>query len=86
MLVRDESISNADLVEQLEKELNELWEQLKTLKTQLKEGVVKLEQYQGQKAAFETRIDDLSKRIYYINKAVQKCPHKRSEFSKKPKH
>lgn len=72
--MRDESIANADLVEQLEKELNETWEQLKTLKMQLKIGQVKLEQYQGQKAEFEERIDDLSKRLYYINKAVQKMP------------
>jgi len=74
ILVRDESILNAELVEQLEKELNETWEELKTLKTQLKNGQVKLEQYQGQKKELEERIDDLSQRIYYINKAVQRMP------------
>ncbi|MDD1778911.1 MAG: hypothetical protein LUQ65_12170 [Candidatus Helarchaeota archaeon] len=72
--MRDESILNAELVDQLEKELNETWEELKTLKMQLKNGQVKLEQYQGQKEELEKRIDDLSKRIYYINKAVQRMP------------
>jgi len=72
--VRDDSSLSGELLEQLEKELNEAWDQLKSIKTQLKNGQIGLEQYQGLKSESEARIDDLSQRIHYINKAIQKIP------------
>jgi cell division septum initiation protein DivIVA len=72
--VRDDSDVNGELLTQLEKELNEAWDQLKTLKNQLKDGEISLEQYQEQKPDLEGRIDDLSQRIFYINKARQQVP------------
>ena len=72
--MRDDSSLNGELLTQLEKELNETWEQLKTLKNQVKDGQIKLEEYQGQKSELEKRIDDLSQRIFYINKARQRMP------------
>ena len=72
--MRDDSDVNGELLTQLEKELNEAWDQLKTLKNQLKDGEISLEQYQEQKPDLEGRIDDLSQRIFYINKARQQVP------------
>lgn len=72
--MRDDSNSFGEILTELEKELNETWDQLKILKIRLKNGQIKLEDYQGQKSELEKRIDDLSQRIFYISKAKQQMP------------
>lgn len=72
--MRENSNSDGEILTQLEKELTEVWDQLKILKNQLKIGQIKLEEYQEQKSELEQRIDDFSQRIFYINKAKQQVP------------
>jgi hypothetical protein len=78
--VENNSETCGELLSQLEEELNEFWEQLKQLKEDLNQGTVGLEKYKDSKQEIEGRIDDLSKRIYYINKARSQIPDKEEKI------
>ncbi|MHA1131381.1 MAG: hypothetical protein ACTSQQ_11310, partial [Candidatus Helarchaeota archaeon] len=65
----ENSDSCEELLTQLEAELNDAWELLKQKKAALKQGTIGVEEFKRFKQEIEGRIDDLSKRIYYINKA-----------------
>ncbi len=71
-----DSTSGEELLTQLEKELDQAWEELKQLKEAVKQGQIGVEPFKQSKLEIEARIDDLSKRIYYINKAIRKIPDK----------
>ncbi|MHA1276443.1 MAG: hypothetical protein ACTSQI_03930 [Candidatus Helarchaeota archaeon] len=70
----ENSDSCEELLTQLEAELNDAWELLKQKKAALKQGTIGVEEFKRFKQEIEGRIDDLSKRIYYINKAKSKIP------------
>jgi len=74
--VTKDVVPEGELLSHLEADLNEAWEQLKQLKQARNRGQVGLEQYKNSKLELERRIDDLSKRIYYINKARKQIPDK----------
>ncbi len=71
----------SELLSQLESELTEAWEQLKQIKEGVKGGTVGLEEFISVKMELETRIDDLTRRIYYINKAKSKVPEKEERIT-----
>lgn len=70
----DNSDLGEELLFKLKEDLNESWEQLKHLRDTIKRGSLGLEEYKTSKLELESRINDLSNRIYYINKAMRQIP------------
>lgn len=73
--------SSEEFLSQLEADLDECFERLKQIREAFNQGKIGLETYTQQKTELEAGIDEISKRIYYIQKAKQKIPTKEEKIA-----
>jgi hypothetical protein len=75
------SDSSEEFLSHLEADLDEYFERLKQIREAFNKSQIGLETYKQQKAELEASIEEISKRIYYIQKAKQKIPTKEERIA-----